>query len=366
MKNESSRPRRIPARLAALAFLLYSACGVAGTAPAVAVRTMTPRYGEIAQPILAYGVIGTAPGDVASINLPYAARLVQLRVENGQRVARGGALFVAQADPSAVAAASQAATALKLAQGELTRTQALYAQSLATRSQLETARKAALDAQSAFDAQRALGLGGGRVTVAAPADGVVTQIAASPGDRIQAGTPILQLTLRSAGSPNVTLGVDPAAAAQLRAGDPVTVSGLSPSLGRVRAQGRIVVVGAAVDPQTRLVGVNAAVALNDDGLLPGMRVKGEISTRAGRHWIIPRSALLSDSRGEYVYQIGKDRLAHRIDVVKRIENGDDYGVDGALDARQPLVVTGNYELRDGDAVRVETDSPASAQKGAAP
>lgn len=365
MKNDSSRPRRVPACLAMLA-LLFGAIGAAGATPTVDVRTMTPRYGEIAQSVLAYGVIGTAPGNIASVNLPYAARLVQLRVENGQRVARGSALFVAQADPSAVAAARQAAAALELARGELTRTQALYAQSLATRSQLETARKAARDAQSAFDAQQALGLGNGRVTITAPADGVVTQISVSPGDRVQAGAPILQLALRSAGSPNVTLGVDPAAAAQLRAGDPITVSGLSPSLSRVRAQGRIAVIGAAVDPQTRLVDVNAAVALNDDGLLPGMRVKGEISTRAGRHWIIPRSALLSDSRGEYVYQIGKDLRAHRIDVAMRVENGDDYGVDGALDAQRPLIVIGNYELRDGDAVRVEASSPAGAQEGTAP
>lgn len=365
MKNESSRSRRIPACLAALAFL-YSACGAASAAPTVDVRTMTPRYGEIAQSVQVYGTIGTAPGNSVSVNLPYAARLVQLRVENGQRIARGGALFVVQADPAVMATARQAATAAELARGELARTQALFAQSLATRSQLETARKAALDAQSALDAQQALGLGNGRVTVTAPADGIVAQIAVLPGERVQAGTAILRLALRSAGSPNVTLGVDPADAAQLRAGDPISVSGLSPALGRVRAQGRIVVIGAAVDPQTRLVDVDATVALNNDGLLPGMHIKGEISTRAGQHWIIPRSALLSDGRGEYVYQIGKDLHAHRIDVVKRIENSDDYGVDGDLDAQRPLVVTGNYELRDGDAVRVEANSPAGVQKGTAP
>ena len=124
-------------------------------------------------------------------------------------------------------------------------------------------------------------------------------------------------------------------------------------------------IGAAVDPQSQFVDMGAAVPLAGAGLLPGMHVKGRISTQSGKHWIIPRSAVLRDARRAYVYQVGKDRHAHRVDVTVRIENGDAYGVDGTLDAAQPLIVTGNYELHDGDAVRTQVQGAVEKQQGMA-
>jgi membrane fusion protein, multidrug efflux system len=41
-----------------------------------------------------------------------------------------------------------------------------------------------------------------------------------------------------------------------------------------------------------------------------------------------------------------------VNVTVKVEQGDTYGVDGALDAARPLVVSGNYELEDGMAVRM--------------
>jgi hypothetical protein len=41
----------------------------------------------------------------------------------------------------------------------------------------------------------------------------------------------------------------------------------------------------------------------------------------------------------------------------QIENGDRYGVDGPIDGAAGLVVSGNYELKDGMAVRVSKGAP---------
>jgi hypothetical protein len=40
-----------------------------------------------------------------------------------------------------------------------------------------------------------------------------------------------------------------------------------------------------------------------------------------------------------------------------VENGDRYGVDGPLDASEGLVVSGNYELKDGMAVQTSGGAP---------
>ncbi|NIF66598.1 transporter [Burkholderia sp. Cy-647] len=88
-------------------------------------------------------------------------------------------------------------------------------------------------------------------------------------------------------------------------------------------------------------------------MIPGTRVRAEIAANSGTWWNVPRPALLRDAQGAYVYQVGPDTRAHRITVTTRVENQAGYGVDGPLHAGWPLVTSGNYELADGMAVRVD-------------
>lgn len=321
----------------------------------VQVQTIPMQRGAIAQPIRGYGVVAAAAANLTSVNVSYVARIVQLRVQAGQKVTRGDPLFVVQADPAAALAATQARSAAALAQGELARTQALYGQSLATASQLATAKKALDDASQALAAQIGTGIGSGNTVVKSPVDGVVIQVTAGQGDQVAAGAPILQLaasnsrdTVRS----NVTLGVEPSDATSIHPGDVVTLHGLSTSLANIAVTGRVVLVGASIDTQTQLLDIGAAVPVNGTPLIPGTKVSADIATRTGVHWIVPRAAVLKDDKHAYVYQLVKGGKAHRIDVTTVIENADQYGVDGALDAALPLIVSGNYELKDGMAVQV--------------
>src|ERR1700759_237806 len=107
--------------------------------PVVAVQTVHVQRAEIAQPVRAYGIVAASASNLTTVNLPYTARIVQMRVQPGQPVARGTPLFVVQADPAAVLAATQAKSAVTLAQGELARTQSLFDKGLATQSQLASA-----------------------------------------------------------------------------------------------------------------------------------------------------------------------------------------------------------------------------------
>lgn len=357
MRNKRTRllHRPLAASVAAVIALACSSAH-ADDAPVTAVQTVMPTRGTIAQPVHAYGVVAAAASNVTTVDLPYVARIEQMRVQAGQAVTRGTPLFVVQADPAAVVAAAQAKSAAQLARDELARTQSLYDKSLATQSQLAAARKAALDAQQALDAQRQLGIGNGRASIVAPHDGVVTQVSVAQGDQVQAGAAILQLSAGSRGGdarPNVTLGVEPADAASIHPGDAVTVSGLSTALQHARVTGRVAMVGASIDAQSQLVNIGASVPFGQSAFIPGTRVKADIATQAGTHWIVPRNAVLNDAHGDYVYQTGSDNKAHRVSVQRVIEDGDRYGVDGAIDAARPLVVVGNYELQDGAQVRID-------------
>jgi RND family efflux transporter MFP subunit len=296
-----------------------------------------------------------------SINLPYIVRVTQLRVQGGQSVARGEALFVVQADPAAALAATQARSAVTFADGEAARTQSLYDRALATTSQLATARKAAQDARDALASQVKSGIVSGNKLVTSPADGVVMQVSVGQGDQVQAGAPIVQLAPSAGGlgSPtNVQLGVEPADAAAIHPGDTVRLRGLSTALANTTVTGRVAIVGASIDTQSQLVNVGANIALGGTAFIPGTRVAADIDTRRGVHWLVPRSAVLGDEKGHFIYQVGSGKKAHRVDVAVLTEDGNRYGVDGAIDAKQPVVTGGNYELQDGMTVQ---DSKGAAQ-----
>ncbi|PQV46824.1 efflux RND transporter periplasmic adaptor subunit [Paraburkholderia sp. BL21I4N1] len=328
--------------------------------PAVAVQTVRVQRAVIAQPVRGYGIVATSASSLTTVNLPYVARIVQMRVQTGQRVTRGTPLLVVQADPATVLAATQAKSAVTLAQGELARTQSLFDKGLATQSQLAAARKANDDARQALAAQNQSGVASGNQVVAAPRDGVVLQVSVAQGDQVQAGAAILQLandTEVTNTRPNVTLGVEPSDAATIHIGDTVTLHGLSASLAKAAIAGRVVLVGAAIDPQSQLVDIGAIVPTGQSAFIPGVHVSADIATRGGTHWIVPRAAVLKDEQGAYVFQTTPQNNARRVAVTIQVENGDRYGVEGQLDAAQGLVVSGNYELQDGMAVQTGGGAP---------
>lgn len=329
--------------------------------PSVAVQTVKTVRESVSQQIVAYGIVAAAGANAATVSLPYVARVTRVLVQPGQRVARGTPLFVVQADPAAVIALTQAQSAATLARGELARTQALYRDSLATQSQLAAAQKALDDANQALAAQGASGIASGAKTITAPAAGVVAQVSAAPGDQVQAGTALAQLVGANAGdakTPNVTLGVEAADAAMIHPGDRVVLHALAASQPSIQESGQIAMVGASVDAQSQLVDVGASVPLAGTAFLPGTRVRAEIDAQPGTWWNVPRAAVLQDAKGSCVYQVFPGNKAHRVAVTVKVEHGDTYGVDGALDAARPLVVSGNYELEDGMTVRVAKQGDA--------
>ncbi|GAB2885520.1 hypothetical protein GCM10027093_20720 [Paraburkholderia jirisanensis] len=338
--------------------LILIGAGVSGAhaeEPAsVAVELTKVRREAIAQQVQAYGVVAAATANATTVSLPYVARIRSMLVQPGQRVARGAPLFVVQAEPAAVVALSQAQGAAALARGELARTTALYRDGLATQSQLAAAQKALDDAQQVLAAQKALGISAGAATISAPLEGVVAQVSATPGDQLQAGAPVVQLIAANAGAghtPNVTLGVEPGDALSIHDGDRVELHPLATALDGSAARGRVVLVGASVDAQSQLVDVGASVPLVDPRFMPGTRVRADIATRSGDWWVVPRTAVLRDAQGAYVFQVTPSGTAQRIAVTIHVENDHAYGVDGSLDATRPLVVSGNYELADGMRVR---------------
>lgn len=314
---------------------------------------VSAQVGTVALARAALPVTLTAFGEVAarkveSLGFPQAGQLLSVAVVPGQDVRSGELLANIGSDPAAQAAYAQAANALRLAQEEMQRNDALFKLQLATASQRDTAAKQLNDAQAALAAQAKLGGAQSASTLRAPFDGVVIAIPALQGDRVQAGATVVQLG--RTGTLRALLAIEPSQAALLRAGMPVTLA--TPQDGGKP----VVVVPLAsverlVDPKSQMATAIAVLPPELRGqFLVGMRVAATVELDKRDGWAVPRQAVLSDDNGSYLYQVAAGH-ARRVAVAKRAEAGELVGVDGKLDPALPVVAVGNYELEDGMAVR---------------
>lgn len=347
------------------AMLALAACSSSGgdvstsadqKAPVV-VDTAAPVQREFHTHVEAFGTLAADSRHAQTLTLPQAGQIVAADVTSGRRVRRGQTLLKLATDPNARNTYQQSVNALNQTRDELTRTQRLRDEKLATNSQLDAARKALADAQATLDAQAKLGGAQAVTALTAPSDGVVTALDVALGERVAAGAKLVEFTPQLALA--AQLGVEPEAAARIRPGmaaaiTPVYATNAQP------LPGTVAVVADAVNPQTHLVDVLATIDGGDNaGLAAGAALSARIDVAQFKAWSVPRDALLNDEQGDYVFQIEQGK-AHRVSVKVVSPDGDPVGVDGKLDAGAPVIALGAYELSDGDAV---CSSPSPPGRG---
>jgi RND family efflux transporter MFP subunit len=272
----------------------------------------------------------------------------------------GEPLVTITADSTALQNYQQAVAAFNFAEGELARQRSLFAQRLATNSQVASAERALSDAQIAIETERKLGHDKPTEVAKAPFDGFIAAVVAAPGDRLQSDAPILKLSRTDAGL-LVTCGLSPEDAAGVAPGmtahiTPVLWSKAQPIEGTVRQ------LGASLNPTTKLIDVWIAVK-EAAALVPGTTVSAAIVRSQHDGWVVPRNAVLDDQNGSYILQVADGR-ARRVEVETGVETNQLTEISGDFDPTLRVVATGNYELSDGMAVR-ET-APAVSMRDASP
>lgn len=281
----------------------------------------------------AYGSVTPGPQAALNLSAARAGEVTSIAVLPGAAVKRGAPLLTFAVAPEAVAAYAQAEAAARAARS-------LYAQHLATNAQLA-------EAEANLAAQEKLGGGAAETTLRAPADGVVDALLVHVGDRVAENTALLSFAGTAA--PFVMLGVDPEDAARIRPGMSIRVTAVFDATRRLET--RVTEVGARVDEQSGLVEVMAPLPPKSAaGFMPGSAVTGEIELAESDTVAVPRSAVLHDAEGAYVFTVA-DGKAHRSAVTAGIDDGVYVAVPKGLKAGTRVVTLGNYELQDGMAVK---------------
>jgi RND family efflux transporter MFP subunit len=313
---------------------------------AALVNTQDPTRGSIPDMVYGYGIAAPSSGSILTASFQRDGRISDILVQPGDQFKMGEALLDFGASPAAVVAYEQAKTTLTLAKNSLARANQLFKLQLATRDQVDTAEKAVSDAQSTIEMYEKLGSIRASELLTAPFDGVVTAISVSKGDRISAGAPLM--TLSRIDQVILSVGVEPTQIDKVKVALPVNLASLLP--GRKPVEGKVRGLGAAIDPKTRLVpttiDIPAGSALSGEGFKAGI-VVGKL-----QGWVVPRDAVGIDKNGAFVFQIAEGQ-AKRVDVnvVGSVENTS--VIDGPINSQLKIVLSGNYQIANGDAVRLE-------------
>jgi len=315
--------------------------------PSVLVSTVAVTEQEVSKTLTTYGVLDPDPDEVLSLSLPHAGLINRVWVRLGQRVKSGDKLLEVVTAPDAHMQYLQARSAVDYARRELQHQERLLSDQLATRAQVDAARKTLLDAQATLEAFKERGMDVAAETLRAPRDGIITRLDVSQGQRVQADSAAMLIAAEQ--RLIARLGVEPEDLASVRTGAPVTVQ--SVFVPGVSVESRVREIHAMIDPGTHLVEVLVPIPEQHvDQLVLGSRVQGRIQLSAYRALVVPRSAVLGRGAQAHVFIVSEGR-AKRVAVQAGAETGNGIVVRGALAAGDKVVVSGNYELSDGMAVR---------------
>ena len=184
----------------------------------------------------------------------------------------------------------------------------------------------------------------------APFDGVVTAISVNRGDRISAGAPLM--TLSRPDHLILSVGVEADALAEVKPDQPVHLTSLLP--GRKPTDGKVKRIGLAVDPKTRQVPV--FVELPDGMALSGENLKAGIEVGKFQGWVVPRDSIGSNARGRFIFQINEGHAKQvYVNIIGTVNSNS--VVEGDLDSQKEIILSGNYQVNDGDAVQPQEEQP---------
>ncbi|MBU2738249.1 efflux RND transporter periplasmic adaptor subunit [Acidithiobacillus concretivorus] len=336
-------------------FLAWGCClclllaGSAGAEVSALVKVTPARMMSMADQLRVYGTVEFAPEDGRTIVLPAESLVNQVLVAAGQRVKQGQPLLQIQASVSDQLQRKQAEIALKFAIADQQRVASLRQRQLATNSQLQAADQSLARARAALqDIQlRLQQLQKGQVS--APINGVVTIVHVHQGDLVPAGQPLLSLS--TANALRVLLGVEPADLSRIQVGDSVQ---LLPVYGGRAVSGKIGQIYRQIDPQTRLAQVVVPLPASPD-LMPGAMLQAEIILHRQKAVVVPESTVLRQGDKSYCFVDAAGKAQKR--WVKTGWQQDGWiAVNQGLSAGDSVVSLGNYELKNGMALRIEGKS----------
>ncbi|HWY63329.1 MAG TPA: efflux RND transporter periplasmic adaptor subunit [Rhizomicrobium sp.] len=312
--------------------------------PSALVRLAPARVAQLAPQISAYGTVSADANFVTTVFMPREGVVAAILARPGQTVRAGDPLVTIRTAPAAAATYEQAVSTADFAAKDYDHTKQLFAEQLATRSQLAAAAKADADARAQLSAQQKIGANHAEETLTAPVAGIVATMVPARGDPVQPGADVASIA--TSGQVVLNLGVEPRDAIALRPGNSVL---LPAQQGLPQMRARVGSVGAMVDPASHLV--NVLVPLPADArIFIGTALQAKVDLAPVSGVVVASSALMTDGDASYLF-VAQGGKAKRRTVKVAFETDTAALIASGLKANENVVVQGVVGLADGSAIR---------------
>jgi membrane fusion protein, multidrug efflux system len=316
--------------------------------PVAPVEVAPIKEGTISEEITVYGTIVPAAGAAQAITVPFESRVRRILVTEGQQVSRGDPLLEIEPSAETNLQTQQARNEYQSAQKALQYVQQRFDLKLATNDQLLQAQQTLEQAQAKLESLRGRGSEGAQ-TIHADAASLVSKVAVQEAAIVSAGNAMIETVAQN--RLQARLGIEPADSSKVKSGQEVSLARINVP-GTHAVIGRIRKLSQAANATSHLV--DGFVDLpSSSGFLLNEYVVGKIPVASAQGLVVPRSAVLPEA-DHYVLFTVKGGRAQEHTVQVRLANAREVEVNGKdLVVGEPVVTLGNYELKNGMAVKVE-------------
>ena len=219
---------------------------------------------------------------------------------------------------------------------------------LATNDQMLQAKQALDQAQAKLESIRRRGSEAPQ-TIHADVAGLISKVSVQEGAIVPAGSAMVEMVAQN--RLEARLGVEPVNIDRIKLDQQVSLTRVNVP-GSERVVGRIRKISRAADATTRLVQVFTDLASSSNFLL-GEYISGKIVVASAQGLIVPRSAV-APQEDHYVLFTVKDGRAKKHRVRIGLQNEKEVEIKAQdLQPGEAVVILGNYELKDGMAVKAE-------------
>ena len=279
--------------------------------------------------------------------LDLAARQARVKAEQAQRESeRMAALLVKKLISEKAATEARQASETSRDEADAAERKAALYKRTGRGLDVERLRAKVVEAQSAL---RLAEIESEAMTVRSSLAGRVTRVSAMLGQAVDKGAVLVELA--PGGGVGASFALAPAQARQIQ---PAMDFALHDAETSATYEGKIIAVGAGVDPDSGLVRVEGLLRITKQGAAPylGEVLPGEIITgRSPRGLIAPGSALSVTDEGTFIHWVDNQSKAHQAPVKVVTLSGDSALVQAKeIQPGQPVVIDGNYNLPDGAGV----------------
>jgi multidrug efflux system membrane fusion protein len=343
----------------------------AGNQPPTVVNVIKPQRQDVPVILQANGTV--TPVSSVDLHPQTTSTIRTVHIKEGQFVKAGELMFSlddrgdqANVDKAQAQLARDQA-ALADVERQYKRSQDLVAQKFLAQSAVDTLRSQLDSARALLSADQAA-LRSTRVSasysaIRAPMPGRVGAINVYPGSLVQLATSLTTITQLD--PINVAFTLPEAAladllAAQKRGAVPVEAS--ADAAGKA-ATGMLSFVDNTVDPVAGTIRVKARFDNRDSSLWPGQYVNTRVTVQTlAQAVVIPQAAIITNTRGTFVYVVDADQSARQVPVARLHAFGLNAAVSG-LSGDEQVITEGKQNLRPGGKVRL-AEAAGAPKRGA--